>query len=126
MTDRLTPHATLHRLAERAARGSLNPSEVVDAAAQLGAALLKSLVSETRATPNNGSCCAQPKPCGAINCTHPSYVPSAVAPPTMEPYGYVWFNKHMEQRFTHRLPHPESSEQPIGDAVPVYRLKDLK
>jgi hypothetical protein len=38
-----------------------------------------------------------------------------------QPYGYVWFNRHMEHRFTHRIPHPESSEQPIDTPVPVYR-----
>lgn len=37
-----------------------------------------------------------------------------------EPYGYVWFNKHMEQRFTRSLPRPGSSEQPIGDITKVY------
>jgi hypothetical protein len=38
-----------------------------------------------------------------------------------EPYGYVWFNRHMEQRFTHLLPHQKSSEQPIGEVIPVYK-----
>lgn len=37
-----------------------------------------------------------------------------------EPYGYLWFNKHMERRFTHRPPHPKSYEKPIGEVVPVY------
>lgn len=41
--------------------------------------------------------------------------------PVLEPYGYCWFNRHMEYRFTHRLPHPESSEQPIGEVTPVYK-----
>ena len=41
-----------------------------------------------------------------------------------EPYGYVWFNKHMEQRFTRKPPHPESSEQPVDEPVAVYRAED--
>lgn len=43
------------------------------------------------------------------------------SPDKKEPYGYCWYNKHGEYRFTHSLPHPKSSEQPIGEAVPVYR-----
>lgn len=45
---------------------------------------------------------------------------AAVAAADREPYGYVWFNKRMEQRFTRRLPHPQSNEQPVGDVTPVY------
>lgn len=33
-----------------------------------------------------------------------------------EPYGYVWFNEHMEQRFTHIKP-----LSAIGEIIPVYR-----
>jgi hypothetical protein len=33
-----------------------------------------------------------------------------------EPYGYLWFDKSMERRFSHRVP----KKGVIGDAVPVY------
>lgn len=44
----------------------------------------------------------------------------APASASAEPYGYVWFNKHMEQRFTKLLPHPKSGEQPLTGVVKVY------
>lgn len=40
---------------------------------------------------------------------------------TAEPYGFVWFDKNMEQRFSHKLPHPESRDQPVAEPVRVYR-----
>ncbi len=37
--------------------------------------------------------------------------------PSVEPYGYLWFTRYMEQRFTHR--NPDERER-IGDVIPVY------
>jgi hypothetical protein len=34
-----------------------------------------------------------------------------------EPHGYLWFTRHMEQRFTHRKPR---EDERIGDVKPVY------
>jgi hypothetical protein len=36
-----------------------------------------------------------------------------------EPYGYLWFNKHMEYRFTHK--DPSGMAGVIGDVTPVYK-----
>ena len=40
-----------------------------------------------------------------------------LAQPEPKPHGYLWFTKHMEQRFTHRK--PEEQER-IGDVKPIY------
>ena len=42
---------------------------------------------------------------------------AALAQPEQEPYGYLWFTRYMEHRFTHRI--PEEAER-IGDVKPVY------
>jgi len=34
-----------------------------------------------------------------------------------EPHGYLWFTRHMEQRFTHRQP---KEDERVGDVKPVY------
>lgn len=52
-----------------------------------------------------------------VACELNAIIGEAVPP---KPYGYVWFNKNMEQRFTPRPPHPQSTEQPIGEVKPVY------
>jgi hypothetical protein len=35
-----------------------------------------------------------------------------------EPYGYLWYTKHMERRFTHRK--PTADDGYIGEITPVY------
>jgi len=39
------------------------------------------------------------------------------AAPVQEPYGYVWFTKHMEHRFTRMKPHPDMGAMNIK---PIY------
>ena len=41
----------------------------------------------------------------------------AEQPAQQEPYGYVWFNKHMEHRFTRIEPHPDMGAM---DIKPIY------
>jgi hypothetical protein len=38
------------------------------------------------------------------------------APGERQPYGYLWFTKHMERRFTHSAP----AEGAIGEIKPLY------
>lgn len=40
-----------------------------------------------------------------------------LAQPEPEPHGYLWFTRHMEQRFTHRKP---KEDERIGDVKPLY------
>ena len=42
---------------------------------------------------------------------------TALAQGEQEPHGYLWFTRHMEQRFTHRIP---KEYERIGDVKPVY------
>lgn len=42
---------------------------------------------------------------------------AALAQGEQEPHGYLWFTRHMEQRFTHRIP---KEDERIGDVKPVY------
>ena len=42
---------------------------------------------------------------------------AALAQGEQEPHGYLWFTRHMEQRFTHRIP---KEYERIGDVKPVY------
>lgn len=42
---------------------------------------------------------------------------AALAKGEQEPHGYLWFTRHMEQRFTHRIP---KEDERIGDVKPVY------
>jgi hypothetical protein len=44
-------------------------------------------------------------------------IKQALAAPVQEPYGYVWFTKHMEHRFTRMKPHPEMGAM---DIKPIY------
>lgn len=44
---------------------------------------------------------------------------TALAQPEQEPYGYLWFTRHMEQRFTHRKP---KEDERIGDVKPLYTI----
>lgn len=40
-----------------------------------------------------------------------------LAQPEPEPYGYLWFTKHMEHRFTHRMP---NQNERVADVTPIY------
>lgn len=42
---------------------------------------------------------------------------AALAQGEQEPHGYLWFTRHMEQKFTHRIP---KEYERIGDVKPVY------
>jgi hypothetical protein len=45
-----------------------------------------------------------------------------MAKDNVKPYGYVWFTKHMEQRFTRMKPHPEMGAMFIE---PIYKFNEL-
>ena len=44
-------------------------------------------------------------------------IKQALAAAVQEPYGYVWFTKHMEHRFTRMKPHPDMGAMNIK---PIY------
>jgi hypothetical protein len=55
---------------------------------------------------------------GAIANPAITAIKQALAAPTVqEPYGYVWFTKHMEHRFTRMKPHPDMGAM---DIKPIY------
>jgi hypothetical protein len=57
---------------------------------------------------------AMPFPAGSKAITA---IKQARSAPVQEPFGYVWFTKHMEHRFTRMKPHPDMGAMNIK---PVY------